>query len=108
MNLGKILYDVTGTADSKSNISKTREYTLAKFGRYLFLLFLNRMISLVCQFINFFQCGRVPLSYKLYSLACCVPYVSKQNALYNPLISDFNLKFNKITFMSFIAHILFF
>ena len=41
-------------------ISKTREYFSAKFGRYLFMRFLNRMTSLLCQFINFFKGGRVP------------------------------------------------
>ena len=61
MNLGKIPYDVTGIVDLKSNISKSREYFSAKFGRYLFLHFLNRMTSLLCQFINFFKGGRVPL-----------------------------------------------
>ena len=49
----EIPYDVTGTVDLKSNILKTREYFSAKFGRYLFLHFLNRMTSLSCQFINF-------------------------------------------------------
>ena len=62
MNVGKIPYDVTGTVDLKSNISKTREYISAKIGRNLFLHFLNRTTSLLCQFINFFKGGRVPLS----------------------------------------------
>ena len=62
MNVGKIPYDVTGTVDLKSNISKIREYFSAKFGRYLFLHFLNQMTSFLCQFINFFKGERVPLS----------------------------------------------
>ena len=33
-----------------------------KFGRYSFSLFLNRATSLSCQFINFFEGGRVPLT----------------------------------------------
>ena len=62
MNVGEIPYDVTGTVNLKSNISKPREYFSAKLGKYLFLHFLNRMTSLLCQFINFFKGGRVPLS----------------------------------------------
>ena len=58
---GEIPYDVTGTVNLKSNISKTREYFSAKLGKYMFLHFLNRMTSLLCQFINFFKGGRVPL-----------------------------------------------
>ena len=59
--LGEIPYDVIGTVNLKSNISKTREYFSAKLGKYLFLHFLNRMTSLLCQFISFFKGGRVPL-----------------------------------------------
>ena len=57
MNVGKIPYDVTGTVDLKSNISKTREYFSAKFGKYLFLHFLNRMTSFYANSLTFSKVG---------------------------------------------------
>ena len=61
---------------------KTGEYFSIKFGRYSFSPFLNLATSLSCQFINFFEGGRVSLTrFESVLGSLCGPEVVKQPCL---------------------------